>query len=102
MGRVSSESRRPENRSGLALAHAIVIASVAGRRRTDSLNHHSLEAAVSVTVIVFSAARPDTEKMTSMLQSLVPHPLQDQTEIDENVVTTNHDLPLCLMCEQGA
>jgi hypothetical protein len=79
-----------------------VIAPVAAGRRTDALDHHSFQAVVSVTFVVFSVARPDTEKVPPMLQSLVPHPLQDQAEIDKDIVSTDHDLPVCLMCEQGA
>jgi hypothetical protein len=37
-----------------------------------------------------------------MLQSFVPHPLQDQAEIDKDIVSTDYDLPLRLVCEQGA
>jgi hypothetical protein len=38
--------------------------------------------------------------MSSMLQSFVPNPLQHQTEVDKDVVSSNHDLPLGLMSEQ--
>jgi len=100
--RVLSESRRPENRSRLTFTHAVVVTSVAARRRTDSFDHHSFKTVVTVAPVVFSVARPNTEKVSPMLQSFVPHPLQDQAEIDKDVVPTNHDLPLCLMCEQGA
>ena len=100
--RVPSESRRSEDRSGLALAHAIVVASATAGRRTNTFDHHSLKSVVSVASIVFSIARPDPEKVPHVLQSFVPHPLQDQAEIDKDVVSTDYDLPLCLVCEQSS
>jgi hypothetical protein len=79
-----------------------VVTSAAARGRTDTFDHHTFEAVVSVAFIVFSIARPDAEEVLPVLQSFVPHPLQDQTEIDEDVVATDYDLPLCLVCEQSA
>lgn len=61
---VPSESWRPEDRSRLALAHAVVIAPAAARSRADSFDHHSFKAVVSVAL---SITRPDTEEVPSML-----------------------------------
>lgn len=36
----------------------------------------------------------------SMLQPFVPDPLHDQTEIDEDIIPADYDLPVCLMCEE--
>ena len=65
--RITSESRRSEDWSGLALTHAIVVASTAAGRRTDAFDHHSFEAVVSVAFVVFSITRPDPEKVPPML-----------------------------------
>lgn len=35
-----------------------------------------------------------------MPQPLIPNPLHDKTKVHEDIVSTDHNLPVSLMCEE--
>lgn len=44
-----------------------------------------------------AATRVDAKQVSSMPQPFIPHPLHDKTKIHENIISTNHNLPVSLM-----
>lgn len=68
-------------------AEAVVL--LRGYRRTSQSRLVSIRG-----IVMFgSSTRPVGDEMIAMLEFLVPDPLADQTQINEDVVCSNGDLP---------